>query len=322
MAALPTGHYSSRAVNANTDVSAAVLIGSTVTFSCSVNDSTKIVWESTDAISVKNELVTKFAERYSVKHMNGKTDLIIKNIQHCDAGSYRCRFFKNDEERKCEFLLITMGSPVVCDMNSPKVNECSCHVRHSNDTVPHFNCSRKLSYMVLNTMSIRQTGDICPLKDKTYNITTLTLNGKDLDKPLGCDVSYCLPNDSSHVYLTEHFVIPRRVQVSDVQDTTLSSPTTADEARPTPVNVILLSVVCVAVLLTVVFGAITVLHLAKKAKPSRRAVENETAQPDLNEELDTINHAGNFGRRTPYVPAAADDTGSSTESTDLTKRQV
>jgi len=28
------------------------------------------------------------------------------------------------------------------------------------------------------------------------------------------------------------------------------------------------------------------------AKRSRRTVENETAQPDLNEELHTINHAG------------------------------
>jgi len=122
---------------------------------------------------------------------------------------------------------------VICDTDNEKdsdiVIERSCNVSHSNNTVPHFNCSRQVSHhMILNTTGIRQTGDICPLKTKTYNITTLTVNEKDLDERLECDVSYYSPTDSSHVYLTEHFVIPRRVQLSEVHDTSAPSPTTGE----------------------------------------------------------------------------------------------
>jgi len=119
----------------------------------------------------------------------------------------------------------------MCDVNkrnvSDIVGERSCHVKHSSNTVPHFNCSRQISDIVLNTTSVRQAGDMCPVKTKTYNITTLTVNEKDLYKPLECDVNYCSPTNSSHVYLTEHFVLPRRAQVLEVQlDTTTRSSTT------------------------------------------------------------------------------------------------
>lgn len=96
-------------INANVSDVSIVLVGSTATFSCHVNNSKKIMWKSTNEIFVNNELISKFAERHFVKHMNGKTDLTIENIQHCDAGSYECRFVENGEIRTCEFLVITTG---------------------------------------------------------------------------------------------------------------------------------------------------------------------------------------------------------------------
>jgi len=97
------------------------------------------------------------------------------------------------------------------------VGESTCHVSHSSNTVPRFNCSRQFD-MVLNTTAVRQTEDICPVKFKTYNITTLTVHEKDLDKPLDCNVSYCSPNDSSDVYFTKRFTVPQPEHVSLVQD--------------------------------------------------------------------------------------------------------
>ena len=93
-------------VNANSDVYA-VVVASNVTLSCHVNNSKKIMWESTKAFSV--DFLTSFGERYFVQHMNGKSELTIINIQHCDAGYYRCRFVKSKEPKTCEFLLITIG---------------------------------------------------------------------------------------------------------------------------------------------------------------------------------------------------------------------
>ena len=119
---------------------------------------------------------------------------------------------------------------MLCDTNNPNdlviASKRNCHVNHSYNTVPHFNCSRQLSVdMVLNTSAVRQTGYMCPVKYTTYNITTFTVDENDLREPTECDVSYCSPTDLSHVYLTEHFVIPPRVQDSDVPDATASNPT-------------------------------------------------------------------------------------------------
>ena len=100
------------AVNENSNVSA-VVVGSTATFSCYVNNAKKIIWtfgsKAEAEVYVNDKLVPKFAERYSVKHINGKAYLTIKNVQHCDAGSYGCNYVSNEELRKCEFLLITTG---------------------------------------------------------------------------------------------------------------------------------------------------------------------------------------------------------------------
>jgi len=95
-------------VNANSEVYA-VVVASNITLSCHVNNSEKVMWDSTRAFSVDSDFLTKFAKRYFVQHMDGKSDLTIRNIQHCDAGYYRCRFIKNKETKECEFLLITIG---------------------------------------------------------------------------------------------------------------------------------------------------------------------------------------------------------------------
>jgi len=130
------------------------------------------------------------------------------------------------------------GDAVTCDVRNSPDPESSCQVSHSSNTVPHFNCSRQFD-MVLSTTALRQTEDICPVKFKTYNITTLTVHENYLDKPMDCDVSYCSPNDSSDVYLTQHFTVPQRQQVShvqDINDTTthhrLPTTTTTTSSRP------------------------------------------------------------------------------------------
>ena len=96
------------AVNANSSVTA-VVVESTVTFSCHVHNSTKVLWDFMDVVIVKDELVTKFAERHYVKHLNGTVELTIKNVQHCDAGLYRCSFLNDSGLSECHFLLITIG---------------------------------------------------------------------------------------------------------------------------------------------------------------------------------------------------------------------
>jgi len=123
------------------------------------------------------------------------------------------------------YVITCPGNPVACVINNSNVSdvvgERSCYVNHSSNTVPHFNCSRQISDMVLNTKGFRQAGDVCSVSI-AYNVTTLTVNERDLDIPLECDVNYCSPTDSSQVYLTEHFVLPQRIRLSEVQDTTAS----------------------------------------------------------------------------------------------------
>ena len=96
------------AVNANSNVTA-VVVESTVTFKCHVCNSTKVLWDFTEPLYVNDELVTKFAKRHSVKHLNGTVELTIKNVQHCDAGLYRCSFLNDSGLSECHFLLITIG---------------------------------------------------------------------------------------------------------------------------------------------------------------------------------------------------------------------
>ena len=107
--------YSVSDVNAIFNVSA-VVVGSTVTFGCHVNNSEKFMWdwESKHVVYGKNRLVQKFAERHSVINASEKTHLTIKNIEHCDAGFYRCILVSNNLEIRCKFLLITFGKYSTC----------------------------------------------------------------------------------------------------------------------------------------------------------------------------------------------------------------
>ena len=121
------------------------------------------------------------------------------------------------------------GDRVTCNAfksnDSDDASITSCHVTHSSNTVPRFNCSRRLSNNASSTTEIRPRGAICPVDNTAYSSTTVAVNDDDLDEPLQCVVSYRSPTDPSNIYLTEHFVVSRKVQWLDVQDTTLSIPT-------------------------------------------------------------------------------------------------
>jgi len=116
------------------------------------------------------------------------------------------------------------GGPVACNSyksnNSDDTSITSCHVNHSSNTVPSFNCSPELSNEAFYTTEIRQTEAICPLDSTAYNSTAFTVNEDDLDEPLECVVRYRSLTDPSNTYLTEHFVVRRKVQRLNVQDTT------------------------------------------------------------------------------------------------------
>ena len=106
--------------------------------------------------------------------------------------------------------------------DSDDINVTSCHVSHSSNTVPLFNCSRNLPDSAIVTTEIRQKEAICPLDNTAYNSTAFTVNENYLQEPLECTVTYqSLIDPSSTTYLTEHFVVPRKVEKLDVQDTTL-----------------------------------------------------------------------------------------------------
>ena len=104
---------------------AAVYVGSTKTFSCSANNSERVLWHFTPAsltsvlkiINVGKNLTLKFAQRYHMNDVNQSANLVISNVQHCDAGFFRCNTLTNNGRlRTCDFLLITVGkhSIVTC----------------------------------------------------------------------------------------------------------------------------------------------------------------------------------------------------------------
>ena len=103
--------------------------------------------------------------------------------------------------------------------DSASINATSCHVSHSSNVVPHFNCSQDLSNKTLVTSAeIRQKEATCPVDNTAYNSTELIVNDSDLNNSLECVVQYRSPGDPSHVYLTEQFNLSRKVKPSDVQD--------------------------------------------------------------------------------------------------------
>jgi len=103
--------------------------------------------------------------------------------------------------------------------DSASINATSCSVSHSSNVVPHFICSRDLSNKTLVTSAeIRQKEATCPVNNTAYNSTKFIVNDSDLNNTLECVVQYRSPVDSSHVYLTEHFILSRKVQPSDDQD--------------------------------------------------------------------------------------------------------
>jgi len=103
-------------VEANRNVSS-VHVGSTIVFSCQVDDSDKFLWQfkhtsgdsDLETICEMNQVLLQFAKRHSVNFTLGNSRLTINDVQHCDAGIYRCVFLNNGTLSKCEFSLVTIG---------------------------------------------------------------------------------------------------------------------------------------------------------------------------------------------------------------------
>jgi len=119
-----------------------------------------------------------------------------------------------------EWTEMCPGGPAVCSWytsnGSDGVNITRCHVSHSKNTVPSFNCSQQLSINAFSTAEVIQKEALCPVDNTAYNDTTFTVNESNLDdEPLECVVRYRSPTDPSNTYLTEHFVVPRKVGYND-----------------------------------------------------------------------------------------------------------
>jgi len=102
------------AVQANWNVFS-VYVGSTITFSCHVDNSDKILWHfkppsaQVTTVYVDKRLSGQFTGRHFVNLSIGNASLTINDVQYCDAGLYECIFLNNDNLSKCEFSLVTIG---------------------------------------------------------------------------------------------------------------------------------------------------------------------------------------------------------------------
>ena len=102
------------AVQANWNVFS-VYVGSTITFSCQVDNSDKILWQfkppstQVTAVYVDKRLSEQFIKRHFVNFTIGNASLTINDVQYCDAGLYECIFPNNEDLSKCEFSLVTIG---------------------------------------------------------------------------------------------------------------------------------------------------------------------------------------------------------------------
>ena len=93
-------------------------VGSAKTFGCFADDSEKVLWHVTPAslpivlktINVGGSVALRFAQRYHVNNVN----LVINNVQHCDAGLFRCNILtSNGQLRTRDFLLMSVGEQFI-----------------------------------------------------------------------------------------------------------------------------------------------------------------------------------------------------------------
>ena len=66
-------------------------------------------------VSVANNLMSRFAERYSMDCDNEDAQLTINNTRHCDSGIFLCNILtSNGVLQTYAFLLIIVGKLATC----------------------------------------------------------------------------------------------------------------------------------------------------------------------------------------------------------------